>query len=826
MIHLANLRDNDLECVFPSLDQEDLKNYSMEENFLFEIFQDNIDIEIKSSMFDSGLAFENLQNKNQSLINATKNLQSEEEIIYEDYLNQQPFFSGDNEYLDNLDSYFLKQRKNDDFIFCEKDKKLKHEIAGENLTLQEKPNEDVFFPIKTLEEKTDFLNSQLDEAIKLIVEPDKDSLNQKDFEPSVYKLENILINHRKSSLSTNDSNTKTTSVGNKTQTFLGIKTNRSEAPSLLSTNKSFNCAKLHKKEIHTTDLEKIEHLAACNYGRWSDAEHKLFIEALIRFGKNWNKIKRHIKTRNYYQVVQYTTRFFNRIRKFFDISSNVSYDSMKIFRKLIYLNQTNKHPNQDPNCDFDYNNNKDENCKKWDLQSLFLEFISGINSTNFPKFCEEYNSVMSNYIKAFFINEFLILNPAKNKNFQTVKEDLSPENNKNRIDNRINSSCNNEDQFEIKISEKNESKNKSDCDDFGRNKLFNTFNFNFNQFEAIDKLSNTNSKSANDKDLVFKEELKLDVLNPNTTKSKTKLNEENGSNVIVEEKLIQNSEDKECLTCHSKNDIYPSNPNSENCNFNMFNDVENYEGNNSNTKMQNCSINNCNWNTKDLIIIQNSDRECENKYEEESKISLIENQNENIPCESKTKIYYRDAFNLINRSNYTETNPILNHKGLLNNDKDENFRKTDASFFKERINKSSIASDPIGENLYESLKVYFKDNEHIQLKNLNLKLDIEKELEMQIRKKLSKFMFTKDQSPIFSFNPKTNRYEVSNNQGKKRIIAEANTDKNSFKLQSPSLKVEELKTIDLFFSDRKGQQNLLAYLNHEDLERRLITQSN
>lgn len=34
-----------------------------------------------------------------------------------------------------------------------------------------------------------------------------------------------------------------------------------------------------------------------NSGRWTDEEHARFLEALKLFGKNWNKVHRHVGTR-------------------------------------------------------------------------------------------------------------------------------------------------------------------------------------------------------------------------------------------------------------------------------------------------------------------------------------------------------------------------------------------------------------------------------------------------------------------------------------------------------------------------------------------------
>jgi len=32
-------------------------------------------------------------------------------------------------------------------------------------------------------------------------------------------------------------------------------------------------------------------------GRWTDEEHNKFLEALELYGKNWNKVHKHVKTR-------------------------------------------------------------------------------------------------------------------------------------------------------------------------------------------------------------------------------------------------------------------------------------------------------------------------------------------------------------------------------------------------------------------------------------------------------------------------------------------------------------------------------------------------
>jgi len=45
-------------------------------------------------------------------------------------------------------------------------------------------------------------------------------------------------------------------------------------------------------------------------GRWTKSEHKLFVEALNKYGKNWNKVANHVKTRNATQVRSHAQKYF------------------------------------------------------------------------------------------------------------------------------------------------------------------------------------------------------------------------------------------------------------------------------------------------------------------------------------------------------------------------------------------------------------------------------------------------------------------------------------------------------------------------------------
>ena len=50
-------------------------------------------------------------------------------------------------------------------------------------------------------------------------------------------------------------------------------------------------------------------------GRWSKKEHKLFIEGLHLYSRDWKKISTHIKTRNSSQVRSHAQKFFLKEEK-------------------------------------------------------------------------------------------------------------------------------------------------------------------------------------------------------------------------------------------------------------------------------------------------------------------------------------------------------------------------------------------------------------------------------------------------------------------------------------------------------------------------------
>ena len=51
------------------------------------------------------------------------------------------------------------------------------------------------------------------------------------------------------------------------------------------------------------------------HGRWTDEEHRLFIEGMDLFKKDWRSIERHIGTRTCSQIRSHAQKYFMRLDK-------------------------------------------------------------------------------------------------------------------------------------------------------------------------------------------------------------------------------------------------------------------------------------------------------------------------------------------------------------------------------------------------------------------------------------------------------------------------------------------------------------------------------
>lgn len=53
-----------------------------------------------------------------------------------------------------------------------------------------------------------------------------------------------------------------------------------------------------------------------NNGRWSEDEHRRFIEAILKYGNDWKKVQSHIKTRSSTQTRSHSQKFFMKLKNF------------------------------------------------------------------------------------------------------------------------------------------------------------------------------------------------------------------------------------------------------------------------------------------------------------------------------------------------------------------------------------------------------------------------------------------------------------------------------------------------------------------------------
>lgn len=90
--------------------------------------------------------------------------------------------------------------------------------------------------------------------------------------------------------------------------FLDIKKDltKQKKEKKIKNQKDENLKKLNKKlKLKSTDF---------NNGRWTQEEHKKFIESIIKFGNEWRKVEKHIGTRSSTQARSHAQKFFEKMK--------------------------------------------------------------------------------------------------------------------------------------------------------------------------------------------------------------------------------------------------------------------------------------------------------------------------------------------------------------------------------------------------------------------------------------------------------------------------------------------------------------------------------
>ena len=228
-----------------------------------------------------------------------------------------------------------------------------------------------------------------------------------------------------------------------------------------------------EKEPDTIKDNKIpQKFIFINYlkGHWSSEENKRFIEAIVKYGTNWEKVHNEVKTRSQIQIRSHAQKFYlrlkkckneelginftsNTIRSIKDMikhiqSVNSDYDIVKIFLNLPKLceiqNKTESDIEKICNIDLYENLFKDKDDKN-DLINRFINgpFLTHNINNNYNLILYSYyiNSV-NNYLNFLIVNH---LNIAKinNNGINLLLNNYLQNLNNYQINNLQNNSLNN-----------------------------------------------------------------------------------------------------------------------------------------------------------------------------------------------------------------------------------------------------------------------------------------------------------------------------------------------------------------------------------------------
>mmetsp|Transcript_10564 Transcript_10564/g.16149 ORF Transcript_10564/g.16149 Transcript_10564/m.16149 type:complete len:111 (+) Transcript_10564:512-844(+) len=74
----------------------------------------------------------------------------------------------------------------------------------------------------------------------------------------------------------------------------------------------------NKKSKKPRRPERINPHIKYNTGKWAEGEHQLFLDAVRMYGKDWDKIEDHIKTRSISNIRSHAQKFLIRLIRFLD----------------------------------------------------------------------------------------------------------------------------------------------------------------------------------------------------------------------------------------------------------------------------------------------------------------------------------------------------------------------------------------------------------------------------------------------------------------------------------------------------------------------------
>ncbi len=71
-----------------------------------------------------------------------------------------------------------------------------------------------------------------------------------------------------------------------------------------------------------------------NIGRWTETEHKKFLEAILLYGNEWKKVQQYISTRSSTQARSHAQKFFLRLKKNISVSAGFEQEHIDFFKAL------------------------------------------------------------------------------------------------------------------------------------------------------------------------------------------------------------------------------------------------------------------------------------------------------------------------------------------------------------------------------------------------------------------------------------------------------------------------------------------------------------
>ena len=232
------------------------------------------------------------------------------------------------------------------------------------------------------------------------------------------------------------------------------------------TPKSFLAKKICRFKVEKFDDYFENELKGSYEGRWTLKEHILFLQAIDRYGMNWENIKKVIKTRTSKQIRSHSQKFFKKLKQCKDEDLGIDFtldsihnmkDAIKHIRSvnpdfdivtiLLYIteknnrNMSSKKLNEIENelninnifkNDIDVNNicinNSPDDAKEKEKNNKIYDEFVGIEKASFNNFtvnnCFIYNLNFLNvnnldFLLSNFINNTIIMNIIYNINNNT-----------------------------------------------------------------------------------------------------------------------------------------------------------------------------------------------------------------------------------------------------------------------------------------------------------------------------------------------------------------------------------------------------------------------